>query len=122
MPRGPRLDAPGVLHHVMARVVHSSEFTEGSVLSAQHPIGRFKARFFRAMGYSDDNWLRLAEDLRNTHALSEVDATIPTGYGTKYEVRALLTGPNGISVYVTSVWIVLRGEEAPRFVTAYPGG
>lgn len=42
-------------------------------------------------------------------------------YGTKYVIRANLKGPNGRTAEIQSVWIVLKGEEIPRFLTAYPG-
>lgn len=45
-----------------------------------------------------------------------------TAYGQKYEIRATLMGPAGIPADVVSVWIVLKDEEVPRFITAYPGG
>jgi hypothetical protein len=37
-------------------------------------------------------------------------------------IRAALVGPSGQSAAVVSVWVVRRGEELPRFVTAYPEG
>jgi hypothetical protein len=39
----------------------------------------------------------------------------------KYVVRGTLNGPSGEAADVITVWIVLDGESAPRFVTAYPG-
>ena len=76
----------------------------GYLLSHSHPVGRFKAVFFQALGY-----------------LSR-DVTIEdhTAYGQKYSIRAPLVGPSGRSANVVSVWIVRTGEERPRFVTAYP--
>jgi hypothetical protein len=42
-------------------------------------------------------------------------------FGDKYEVRRTLVGPNGRDAKILTVWIVLAGESAPRFVTAFPG-
>jgi hypothetical protein len=42
-----------------------------------------------------------------------------TDYGQKYIVRGTIAGMAG-SVKVLTVWIVLDGEDVPRFVTAYP--
>jgi len=42
-------------------------------------------------------------------------------YGRKYEIRAILKGPNGRAAGVVSIWFVRTGEDFPRFVTAYPG-
>ena len=42
-------------------------------------------------------------------------------FGQKYEVRGILEGPSGGRADVVTAWIVLDGEESPRFVTAFPG-
>jgi len=42
-------------------------------------------------------------------------------YGQKYEIRGRLRGPNGQSAEFVSAWILLKGENVPRFITAYPG-
>ena len=42
-------------------------------------------------------------------------------HGQKYEIRGIRTGPSGRSAEIVSVWIILSGENVPRFVTAYPG-
>jgi hypothetical protein len=91
------------------------------LLSASHPIGRFKAPAFQAMGYRQDQWEQLAADLREQHALAEVDEVVETQHGRKYVIRANLKGPNGRTFAMQSIWIVLKGEDLPRFVTAYPG-
>jgi hypothetical protein len=44
-----------------------------------------------------------------------------TEYGNKYEIRGIITGPSGLSVEIVTVWIILKGENHPRFITAYPG-
>ena len=92
------------------------------LLSPAHPVGRFKAPFFVALGFSQDQWSRLEADLRAQHLSQEAQPASSSSHGQKYEIRAILTGPAGRSAEVVSVWIILAGEEAPRFVTAYPGG
>lgn len=91
------------------------------LLSASHPIGRFKAPVLQAMGYSQDRWEQLAADLREQHVLSEVDDVIESPHGRKYIIRANLKGPNGRTFAMMSIWIVRKGEDFPRFVTVYPG-
>lgn len=39
----------------------------------------------------------------------------------KYVVADTIQGPSGRSAQIVVVWIVLEGEEFPRFVTAFPG-
>ena len=92
------------------------------LLSREHPVGRFKAVFFLSLGYAREQWSLLAEDLRKHAAEGFVGEGTTGPYGTKYVVRGTLRGPNGRRADVLAVWIVRRGENAPRFVTAYPGG
>jgi len=92
----------------------------GYLLSRSHSIGRFKAAFFRALGYSSEEWRQLETDLRNQHPPQDVTLEEHTPYGQKYSIRATLVGPSGSSAAVVSVWVVRTGEEVPRFVTAYP--
>lgn len=43
-----------------------------------------------------------------------------SSYGRKYEILGLLTGPNGSTAWVRTIWIVRVGETAPRLVTLIP--
>ena len=92
----------------------------GYLLSRSHPVGRFKAPFSHALGYSSENWRQLEVDLRTQHLSRDVTLEDHTPYGQKYSIRATLVGPSGSSADVVSVWIVRTSEEPPRFVTAYP--
>ncbi len=92
----------------------------GYLLSRSHPIGRFKAAFFLALGYSLEDWRQLEADLRSQHLSQDATREKQTPYGQKYAIRATLVGPLGDSADVVSVWVVRTGEEFPRFVTAYP--
>lgn len=40
------------------------EKLRGYLLSEVHPVGKFKAVFFRSLGYTDSRWKRLENDLR----------------------------------------------------------
>ena len=37
------------------------------LLSPAHPVGRFKAPFFAALGYAQEQWQQLEADLRAQH-------------------------------------------------------
>jgi hypothetical protein len=89
------------------------------LLSSTHPIGRYKSAVFRSLGYAQDHWQVLERDLRAVLS-NEAQSLGVTEYGQKFGVRGALTGPNGRSSRIVTVWIILRGEVAPRFVTAYP--
>jgi hypothetical protein len=92
------------------------------LLSRGHPVGRFKASFFLALGYSAEAWRQLERDLRHQHLSHDAIAEAPTDYGQKYAIRATLAGPSGQAAEVVSIWVVRTGEDVPRFVTAYPEG
>jgi hypothetical protein len=98
------------------------EKLRGYLLSFTHPIGRFKARFFAALGYVAHEWQVLEADLRIQHLSQEAVPTPPMPYGQSYAIRAILKGPNGDAAAVVSVWFIRSGSSVPHFVTAYPGG
>ncbi len=91
------------------------------LLSAAHPVGRFKAVFFSALGFSQENWTELETALRTQHVREEAEPSKKSRHGETFEIHATLIGPSGRVANVASVWIVRAGEDFPRFVTAYPG-
>lgn len=103
------------------RLIFDRAKTRDYLLSRTHPIGRFKASFFRSLGYSDLAPERLEQDFRGLVARTEAIPKGGNAYGRKYEVRGTLTGPSGRQAEVVTIWIVLSGEDVPRLVTAYPG-
>lgn len=90
------------------------------VLSTSHPDGRGKAEYLARLGYSQADWARLDTDLREQHLSREADPASPSPYGQKYEILGPLTGPNGTTAWVRTIWIILRGETQPRLVTVIP--
>ena len=92
------------------------------LLSLEHPHGRFKARFFGALGFHFHRWEELESALRTQHLTQEAESVVVVANGQKFKIRATLVGPAGESAPVVSVWFIRPGEHVPRFVTAYPGG
>jgi len=92
------------------------------LLSQAHPIGRFKARFFSALGFSSGRWAELEAALRSQHLTQDAVVAESGPHGQSYAIRAILAGLGGQSAQVVSIWFVRIGEQRPRFVTAYPGG
>ena len=90
------------------------------VLSPEHPIGRFKAAFFRRHGFTADNWQALGEQLLALAQNEDAEEGERSRYGQKYLVSGILTGNLGQEFEVQSVWIILHGDDKPRFVTVYP--
>src|SRR5882672_8210649 len=93
----------------------------GYLLSTSHPIGRFKAAFFARLGFASTNWQALDRALREQHLTQGARLVETTRHGRKFEIRAILKGPNGQSAVVLSAWMIRTGDSVPRFVTAYPG-
>ena len=90
------------------------------LLSEIHPVGRFKAAFFIALGYSAGRWELLRDDLIAVARGNTAAPGKPSPFGRTFEVDGILTGPSGRSADVRSVWIVRATEDSPRFVTAMP--
>jgi len=90
------------------------------ILSTAHPIGRFKAAFFFKLGYSQDRWEQLELDIRQQHLPLDAEQIAQSEYGTKYAIKGFLKSPNGGKVLLQSIWIILEGDNIPRFVTIYP--
>lgn len=103
------------------RVVVDPAKVRDYLLSSTHPIGRFKAVFFRSLGYQESDWPRLVSDLRQLPRSNEALPGQPSPHGRKFEVHGFLVGPSGRQARVVSVWILATGEDAPRLVTVYPG-
>ena len=90
------------------------------LLSPGHRVGSAKARFFTQLGFDHQNWMILQDEL---HRLAQQEAQIggATRFGQKYVVLGTIQGPSGRVAHIVVVWIILNGEDFPRFVTAYPG-
>lgn len=84
------------------------------LLSSAHPVGRFKAVFFVSLGYSQERWEALRDDIL---ALAKTEIARPTErgpHGQKFEFDATLTGPSQRPGSVRTVWIVRPDEKLPR--------
>ena len=120
-----RQNPPPAVHLAMLAnakesVVESSKVRD-YLLSPSHPIGRFKSVVFSALGYTQDEWHILRDDLLELVVTAQAKPGQFSEYGQKYEVSGQLVGPSGRSAYFTTVWIVRPGETAPGFITAFPG-
>ena len=92
------------------------------ILSPVHPVGRFKAAFFQKLGYSIADWKLLERHLRDLILREDLAKTEEMYYGNKFIIEGHLECPSGEKVKVVTVWVILKGENIPRFVTVYPGG
>ena len=90
------------------------------LLSETHPIGRWKAEFFRGLGFHETNVNLLLEGFRNIAKSEDVVKVASSPHGTKYVLEGSLLTPEKDQVYVKTVWIIDKDQDSPRFVTAYP--
>lgn len=104
-------------HHRRAQVPDAKD--RDCLLAVSHPVGRFKARLFLALGYESSGWRRLQSDLLALVAANDAVQAGDAPWGRKYTVDGML----GVSskALVRTVWLVPSNEATPRFVTAYPG-
>ena len=90
------------------------------LLSPEHPVGSPKARFFAALGFKRRNWVLLQNELLG-FARRDAQLGAATTFGQKYVVTSTIQTPTGSIASLVVVWIILNGEDFPRFVTAFPG-
>ena len=62
------------------------------LLSDTHPVGRFKARVFRSLGYTVESWTRLRDDLLHHGQTGKVQRIEMSAYGMKVVISATLKG------------------------------
>jgi hypothetical protein len=89
------------------------------LLSSTHPVGRFKARVFAALGFDETTADAFVAEVRRIAAVGEVSDVEDTEFGRKYTVPGDLKGPAG-SVQVFTVWIQETGHADVRLVTVRP--
>ena len=90
------------------------------VLNFNHDSGRFKAAFFAQMGYDAGKWQLLERDIREQHLTEVAERGSASPFGFKYNITVPLTGPNGASRWVTTVWISHPGAGVADLVTVEP--
>jgi hypothetical protein len=98
----------------------------GYALNPHSERGQHKARVFaQALGFNLSNWALLKQAILEALPTRPAHATSETAFGKKYEVVVPITGPNGRTVDVRTIWQFDRLPEsgqyadAPRLVTLY---
>lgn len=90
------------------------------LLSPVNPRTKGKPAFFHALAFGLENWEALRVALAEVARTGTATAGQTSEFGTKYEIRATITGPTGRRATIRTVWIVNAGETLPRFITAFP--
>jgi hypothetical protein len=79
-----------------------------------------KSRFLAQAGYTEPDADRLAEDIRRQLLALEAEFQETTDYGEMYRIVGDLTGHNGQTLRVVSIWMVESATEQTKFITLYP--
>lgn len=90
------------------------------LLSETHVLGKFKAKFFRELGFNKTNVELLEKEIRIIVQTKEVNELISSPYGIKYLIEGPIKTPNGPTAMIQTIWIIESGTRRPRFITAYP--
>lgn len=112
--------------YVKLRNAHLAIVDRGKIvdylLHEAHPDNGGKARFFASLGFSREDPERLVMALRDVAEHGEVVKSAESVHGEKYVVEGSLSRQTQESrrARVRTVWIIDRGDAAPRLVTAYP--
>lgn len=92
----------------------------GCLLNTSHPDNGGKARFFEALGFTTSEPIRLVAALKTLAPAGNVVHQVTSAHGTKYVVDGHLESAEGRRRFARTIWIVDKGRELPRLVTAYP--
>lgn len=79
-----------------------------------------KSRFLASAGCSLTNWERLRADLHELAQRDPISDEEGSPYGIKREVRGSITGLNGQTLDIVTIWITLDATGETRFVTLFP--
>jgi len=71
-------------------------------------------------GYTLGNWEQLEQDLRLQGLPHEAALIEQTVYGNIFEIRSSLTGLNGQTVLVKTIWMDELRSGVTKFITLYP--
>lgn len=92
----------------------------GYALNKNHSHGRDKAiAFERALGYTVDNADDLIKNIRRNVRRYPAEKRPKNQHGQPYQVKMVLTGPNGKRAVVKTGWIIEEGQTQPRLTSAY---
>ncbi|SRR6266566_3236629 len=106
------------LPNAEAAIVEREKIT-GYLLNPAHPDNGGKAELFLALGFTRENWRALADAFGEIARRATVTQQIDSPHGSKFIIDDYIEAL-GSRAAVRTVWIVDRGSESPRLVTAYP--
>ena len=102
------------------KLVVEREKVADYLLNPAHPDNGGKAEFFGRMGFRREEWETLAAALRTLAQTADVASSAESPHGRKYVIVGRIESPDGKAAQVQTIWIVDKGLEVARLVTAYP--
>ncbi|MDD5140284.1 MAG: hypothetical protein PHY43_08510 [Verrucomicrobiales bacterium] len=102
------------------KLVVEREKVADYLLNPAHPDNGGKAEFFGKLGFRREEWEALAAALRTLAQTAEVAGSTESPHGRKYVIVGWIESPGGKVAQVQTIWIVDRGLDVARLVTAYP--
>jgi hypothetical protein len=90
------------------------------LLSETHSVGKAKAKLLRSVGFDEANVQMLKKGLLEIARTKDAVEVITTPHGVKYVIDGDMSTPVGLVIKMRTIWIIDKGQERPRFVTAYP--
>ncbi len=79
-----------------------------------------KSQFLAGAGFNPDNYILLIDQIRMLISREDAVEERSDEYGTFYKVSGSLTGPDNISIKVTTVWLQRKVDGLFQFVTLIP--
>jgi hypothetical protein len=102
------------------KAIVSREKIPDYLLNAAHPDNGGKAEFFTQLGFRREEWEILANALNNLASTGEVAGILESPHGKKHVIVGRIQTPSGKTPLVQTIWIVDKGLDTARLVTAYP--
>lgn len=92
------------------------------LLNLNHAEGQGKAKFFTAVGFSEENVDQFVDALRVHAAHNKIADVIAHAYGVKTVIDCFMPTPSGKPYCIRSVWNDHGDGEPPKLITAHPLG
>ena len=84
------------------------------------PIMAARQRFSKNSDFADPNRKTLAKALQKLARQAEITKSATSPHGEKYVIVGQVESPTGKAANVRTIWIVDKGRDMARLVTAYP--
>ena len=116
---GSGIENPKALPNVASASIPEKKLS-GYALNSEHPIGRNKARVFKAaLGFTDADAASLERQIILKLPFYPASIGKKDQYGQRYTVDMPITGKNGQTRIIRTGWIIKTGESSPTLTTAY---